>query len=143
MFTRNFSIFSRSHFSKNIWKTAQLAFTCSKSTIVILELKVWHMFKVNNKTSRTTRRHWLRSGVFIVNLEHIPYLFLLFLLLILTCKCHLLFLGPSNSPPFLLLFTPGPWNYGWWWLGILREEIFQKYQTKGHTVKGYDYLRYI
>ena len=33
------------------------------------------MLKVNNKNTRTTstpeRRHWHRSGVFIVNFEHI------------------------------------------------------------------------
>ena len=31
------------------------------------------MFKVNNKTPE--RRRWRRSGVFIVNSEHIKYLF--------------------------------------------------------------------
>ena len=39
------------------------------------------MFKVNNKDTRTTGR---RSGVYIVNFEHISYLVLVFLLLTLS-----------------------------------------------------------
>ena len=39
------------------------------------------MFKVNNKDTRTMS--WRRSGVFIVNFEHISYLFQLLLLLTL------------------------------------------------------------
>ena len=39
------------------------------------------MFKVNNKNVI-----WRRSGVFIVNLEHISQLFLVFLLLTLNYK---------------------------------------------------------
>ena len=38
------------------------------------------MFKVNNKE----QRHWRRSGIFIVNFEHISQLVLVFLLLTLT-----------------------------------------------------------
>ena len=38
------------------------------------------MFKVNNKELR----HWRRSGIFIVNFEHISQLVLVFLLLTLT-----------------------------------------------------------
>ena len=49
------------------------------------------MFKVNNKDTRTTQglhktfrgTTWRRSGVFIVNFEHISHLVLLFLLLTL------------------------------------------------------------
>ena len=41
------------------------------------------MFKGNNKDTRTTPERWRRSGVFIVNYEHIFYLLLLFLLLTL------------------------------------------------------------
>ena len=51
------------------------------------------MFEVNNRTrceicSKLTiktpkRRHWRRSGVCIVNFEHIPYLAVVFLLLTL------------------------------------------------------------
>ena len=42
------------------------------------------MFKVNNKDTRMTpmaKRHSCRSGVFIVNFEHISHFFLVFLLL--------------------------------------------------------------
>ena len=55
-----------------------------------------YLLKVNNRNTRTRceicleltmktpeRRHWCRSSVFIVNFEHISYLFLLFLLLTL------------------------------------------------------------
>ena len=55
---------------------SQPAFTCSKLTIKIetLELGVEYV----------ERREWRRSGVFIVNFEHISRLVLLFLLLILS-----------------------------------------------------------
>ena len=52
-----------------------------------------YMFKVNNRNTRTSceirskltikipeRRQWCHSGIFIVNFEHISYLFLVFLL---------------------------------------------------------------
>ena len=52
-----------------------------------------HMFNVNNRNTRTRceiflkltiktpeRRHWCRSGVFIVNFEHISHLVLVLLL---------------------------------------------------------------
>ena len=55
-----------------------------------------YLFKVNNRNTRTRceicskltintpeRRQWRRSGVFIVNFEHISHLALVFLLLIL------------------------------------------------------------
>ena len=55
-----------------------------------------YFFKVNNRNTRTRceicskltrktpeRRHWRRSGVFIVNFEHISHLALVFLLLTL------------------------------------------------------------
>ena len=55
------------------------------------------MFKVNNRNTRTRseicskltikipeRRHWRRSGIFIINFEHVLHLFLVFLLLILS-----------------------------------------------------------
>ena len=55
------------------------------------------MFKVNNRSTRTSceictiltikrpeRRHWRRSGVFILNVEHISHVLLVFLLLILS-----------------------------------------------------------
>ena len=40
------------------------------------------MFKVNKKNPE--RRQWRRSGVFIINLEHISHLILEFLLLTLS-----------------------------------------------------------
>ena len=56
-----------------------------------------HMFKVNDKSTRTRceicskltiktteRRHWRHSGVFIVNFEHISHLVLVFLFLTLS-----------------------------------------------------------
>ena len=58
-----------------------------------------YLLKINIKNTRKTRkicleltiktperRHWRRSGVFIVNFEHISHLFLVFLLLTLK-KC--------------------------------------------------------
>ena len=55
-----------------------------------------YLLKVNNRNTRRTcetcskltiktpeSRHWLRSGVFIVNFEHISHLVLVFLLLTL------------------------------------------------------------
>ena len=55
-----------------------------------------YLLKVNNRNTRTRceicskltintpeRRHWRRSGVFIVNFEHISHLVLVFLLLTL------------------------------------------------------------
>ena len=56
-----------------------------------------YMFKVNNRNTRTRceicskltiktpeQRQWRRSGVFIVDFEHISYLVLVFLLLTLS-----------------------------------------------------------
>ena len=56
-----------------------------------------YMFKINDRNTRTRckicskltiktqeRRHWRRSGVFIVNFEHISHLVLVFLLLTLS-----------------------------------------------------------
>ena len=66
------------------------------SQIYMLEL-FNYMFKVNNRNTRTRceiclkltiktpeRRQWRRSGVFIVNFEHISHLVLVFLLLTLS-----------------------------------------------------------
>ena len=59
-----------------------------------------HLFKVNNRNTRTRseicsklgikapeRRHWPRSDVFIVNFYHISHLFLLFYCWLWTSKC--------------------------------------------------------
>ena len=56
----------------------QLIFDCLKSTIETLE-------KVCSKLTVKTpeRRHWRRSGIFIVNFNHISHFFLEFLLLTL------------------------------------------------------------
>ena len=66
-------------FTFNMYLTAEVfvsnfTFICLKS-----KKKVWNVFEVNNKN--TERRQWRRSGVFIVNLEHIWHFFLVFLLL--------------------------------------------------------------
>ena len=58
------------------WKT----FTCFKSTLETLEKCV----KIFSKLTNTgERRQSCRSGVCLVNFEHITYLFLVFLLLTL------------------------------------------------------------
>ena len=70
-------------------KTPMLQLLCSNHFVrkafgnLILNLNPAnnYMFKVNN---RNTRRHWRRSGIFIVNFEHISHLALLFLLLTLS-----------------------------------------------------------
>ena len=46
----------------------QLTFTCSKSTIETLEKK-WEI------CSKLTIKTWRRSGVFVINFEHISHLF--------------------------------------------------------------------
>ena len=46
--------------------------------------KVWNIFKVNNKDTRTT--YWGRSNLFIVNLEHVSHLFRMFSLLTLSLR---------------------------------------------------------
>ena len=60
-----------------------------------------YLFKVNNRNTRKRReicskliiktperRHWLSSGVFIVNFEHTLHLVLVFLLLTFYWKCN-------------------------------------------------------
>ena len=59
----------------------QPAFTCSKLTIETLEQGVKICSKLTIK--KPERRQWSRSGVFIVNFEHISHLVLVFLLLTL------------------------------------------------------------
>ena len=62
--------------------------TCYPAHVYLFTVNNWNTrkicetrFKVANKTSE--RRQWLRSGVFIVNFEHILHLFLVLLLLTL------------------------------------------------------------
>ena len=60
------------------WKNSHSAITCSKLTIETLDQGV----KCSKLTIKTPqRRHSRRSGVFIVNFEHISHLALVFLLL--------------------------------------------------------------
>ena len=67
--------------SRNFRNLTQSAFTCPKSIIETLQKKkLQNMFKFNNKITRTTSRHWRRSGVFIVNSEHISHSFVFLLL---------------------------------------------------------------
>ena len=56
-------------------------FACSKSPIETLEKRCEICSKLTIKTPE--RRQWRRSGVFIVNFEHISHLFLVFLFLTL------------------------------------------------------------
>ena len=53
------------------------------------------MFKVNNKDTRTTPK-WRRSGVFIVNFQHISHLVLVLLLLTLSRQIPTGILGHHN-----------------------------------------------
>ena len=59
----------------------QSAFTCSKLTIKNTRTRCETFSKLAVKTPE--RHQWHRSGVFIVNFEHILHLVLVFLLLIL------------------------------------------------------------
>ena len=94
--------------SKDEWKYMQL----------YQQKKHWpagdYMFKVNNRDSRTRceiypkltiktpeRRHWRRSGVFIVNFEHISHLvlFLLLTLKLVSAIFYEIFIfSPNDSP---------------------------------------------
>ena len=66
-----------------VCEITQPAFTCAKIIIETLEQGVKYV-QSNNKDTRTTdRRYWRRSGVFIINFEHISYLVIVFLLLTL------------------------------------------------------------
>ena len=62
-------------------KASQPAFTYSKLTIETLEQRCEIYSKLTIEIPE--RRHWRRSGIFIVNFEHISHLVLVFLLLTL------------------------------------------------------------
>ena len=57
----------------------------TKATIYLFQVNTRKRCKICSKLSIKTseRRHYRRSGVFIINFEHISYLFLVFLLLTL------------------------------------------------------------
>ena len=65
-----------------VYKPTQPAITCSKLTIETLEQSVKYVQSQKKKIHE--RRHWRRSGIFIVNSEHISHLVLVFLLLVLS-----------------------------------------------------------
>ena len=75
--------------SKKIIFLIQKIFYTSKSFLHISVIYPAgnYMFKVNNTNfrTRTLKRHqWRRSGIFIINFEHISHLLLVFLLLTLS-----------------------------------------------------------
>ena len=63
---------STKYLNRHVTYVAQPAITCSKLTIETLEQGVKYV-----------QSQWRRSGVFIVNFEHISHLVLVFLLLTL------------------------------------------------------------
>ena len=79
--------------------TTQPVFTCSKLTIETLEQGVKYVPKLIIKTPE--RRQLRRSGVFIVNFEHIPHLVLMFPSLTL----NMLFPAGKLLTVFFLLFS--------------------------------------
>ena len=62
--------------------------------------KVWNLFKVNNKHTRTTSQ-WHRSVVFIVNFKQISQLFWWFYCWLGTSKCRLLSLQKQRPGSIL------------------------------------------
>ena len=79
--------------------TTQPVFTCSKLIIETLEQGVKYVPKLIIKTPE--RRQLRRSGVFIVNFEHIPHLVLMFPSLTL----NMLFPAGKLLTVFFLLFS--------------------------------------
>ena len=91
----------------------KLYFLCSENSVMTLNPAKLYLSKVN-------KSHWRRSGIFTVNFEHTPHLFLVFLLLTLNKKmpvgkcCHttmcklLSFFWTivTFSPAFTLNVTP-------------------------------------
>ena len=74
--TGAFAKFLRTSFLQNT-SGRLLLFTAFWSTLILME----HCLFLDEKEPR---RHWRRSGIFIVNFEHISHLFLVFLLLTLS-----------------------------------------------------------
>ena len=86
--------FEYGHFLRSVhFKCSEQLFQFFNADILPANI---YLFKFNNRNTRKRcqkcsklkiktpeRRHWNRSGVFIVNFEHISHLFLLFLLIIL------------------------------------------------------------
>ena len=78
------------------YKNQQIIFI--ETVSFVLDLASIYLLKVNNRNTRTRceicskltiktpERHWRRSGVFIVNFEHISHLVLMFLLLTLNMQ---------------------------------------------------------
>ena len=73
---------------------SMISFIGLQLTITLTQAGNIYLFKFNNRNTRKKfkicskltiktpeRRHWCHSGVFFVNFEHIPHLFLVFLLL--------------------------------------------------------------
>ena len=90
--------------------SSQLAFTCSKSTRTM-----WNLFKVNNKD---TRIKWRYSSVFIVNIEQISQIVLVFALLTLNKQiqdsivCFELETGESSNWDHKNVWNlPLPWKH--------------------------------
>ena len=70
------TLFSKSS-TKDVWQgsqSTQPAFTCLKLTVETLQRECEICSMLTIKTPE--RRHWRRSGVFIVNFEHISHLVL-------------------------------------------------------------------
>ena len=109
------------------------------------------MFKVNNKA--TERHQWYhRSGVFIVNFEHISHNFLVFLLLLKTEKCLLSFMYIKWTKSYNLrydriwrsqqineFFRHQFHKHHWWQIWIQRTSWRRHHQHSLHTIP-YSYL---
>ena len=82
-FPRHFllNVYGDPAYASVLWDKSQLIFSCSKSNNRNTRKRCKTSLKLRTKTPQ--RRQWRRSGVFIVNFEHISHLLLLFLLLTL------------------------------------------------------------
>ena len=93
LFSCKFAAYSQNIFSKNTsgGLILRLTFTFAWSTSTNRKVAVFYLLKVNNTniwtrceicSKLTIKTPWCRSGVFIVNFEHISHLVLMFLSLI-------------------------------------------------------------